>query len=183
MTFLTGRAGRIVRRAQYLPGRRFGRDGRSVSPRLPGGLTVKACMDSQVPSRSNSMPESLTTNVTKGAEPVRDEYAFVDPSASSTAAHRTADVRPKLATLQDAETAKQASSDPSRPCAEGSQAEAASSPAEIAKIEIKEGHSGDLRGASAQDKGPPVMTDLPLVIDASRSKGIRSVDHRSLDES
>ncbi|CAE7480285.1 FH3 [Symbiodinium sp. KB8] len=85
------------------------------------------------------------------AEPVRDEYAFVDPS--------------------DAETAKQASSDPSRPCTEGSQAEAASSPAEIAKIEIKEGHSGDLRGASAQDKGPPVMTDLPLVIDANRSKG------------
>eukprot|EP00439_Symbiodinium_sp_Y106_P013206 s861_g1.t3 len=150
-----GRAGRVVRGAKYLAGRRFCRDGRSASPRPSGGFRVKACTDSEVPSRSNFMRESLTTEIPKFVEPVRGESAFVDPSASSAAtAHQAAhDDRSKLATSQDAETVKQASSGPSRTCTEGSQAEpAASSPPEMAKIEIKEEHS--LGGSSSQDKGP-----------------------------
>ena len=59
-----------------------------------------------MPSRSNFMRESLTTEIPKFVEPVRGESAFVDPSASSAAtAHQAAhDDRSKLATSQDAET-------------------------------------------------------------------------------
>ncbi|CAE7793136.1 FH3 [Symbiodinium sp. CCMP2592] len=157
-----GRAGRVLRGAKYVAGRRFGRD-RSASPRPPGGFRVKPCTDSEVPSRSNSMRSSLTTEIRKGVEPVRGEDAFVDPSASSAAAaHQTGHDGSRLARLarlatsQDAETVKQPSqANSSRTCTEGSQTDpAASSPPEMAKIEIKKEHSEDLGGSSSQDKGP-----------------------------